>query len=175
MAKVSFTKLGLKLDQTIKALEYNEQVIEIKQYLPYNEKMAAIEAAIEAAKAEEQKFINPVRLEFFVRMEIFYRYTNISFTDKQKADEAKLYDLLWSSGLWTKVWEQIPQSETAFILDAASKAAAAISEYQNSMMGILDAVGQNYDATKFDVETLQNAMNDPNSIPLLKEIMTKLG
>lgn len=174
MAKVSFTKFGLKVDQPIKTIEYNGQVIEIKQYLPFNDKMAAIEAAL-AAATDEQKFLNPVRVEFFTRMEILYRYTNINFTDKQKEDEAKLYDLFQTSGLWTRIWEQIPQCETAFILDSAIKSAAAISEYQVSMMGILDTMGQNYDATKFDVETLQKSLNDPNSIPLLKEIMTKLG
>ena len=36
MAKVSFTKLGLSKNQEVKIVEYNEQNIEVKQYLPIN-------------------------------------------------------------------------------------------------------------------------------------------
>ena len=39
MAKVSFTKLGLKLNQDVNNVEYNGQNIEIKQYLPVNDKL----------------------------------------------------------------------------------------------------------------------------------------
>ena len=38
MAKVSFTKLGLKTNQEVKTIEWNEQIIEIKQYLPIEKK-----------------------------------------------------------------------------------------------------------------------------------------
>ena len=39
MAKVSLTKLGLKVNQDIQIIDFNEQDIEIKQYLPVNEKL----------------------------------------------------------------------------------------------------------------------------------------
>ena len=39
MAKVSLTKLGLKVNQDAKSIEFNEQIIEVKQYLPINEKL----------------------------------------------------------------------------------------------------------------------------------------
>jgi len=49
MAKVTFTKLGLKVNQEIKTIEYNEQVVEIKQYLPIQEKLQLIGRVIEFA------------------------------------------------------------------------------------------------------------------------------
>ena len=42
MAKVSLTKLGLKVNQDIKTIEFNEQIIEVKQYLPINNKLELI-------------------------------------------------------------------------------------------------------------------------------------
>jgi len=42
MAKLSFTKLGLKVNQDIKTIEYNGQNIEIKQYLPIQDKLKLI-------------------------------------------------------------------------------------------------------------------------------------
>jgi len=40
MAKISFNKLGLKINQATKTVQYKEDfAIEIKQYLPVNEKL----------------------------------------------------------------------------------------------------------------------------------------
>jgi hypothetical protein len=46
MAKISFSKLGLKLNQEIKTVEYNGQNIEIKQYLPIQNKLQLISSVI---------------------------------------------------------------------------------------------------------------------------------
>ena len=42
MAKVNFTKLGLKVNQEVNKIIINEQEIEVKQYLPINERLALI-------------------------------------------------------------------------------------------------------------------------------------
>ena len=42
MAKVSFTKLGLKKNQEINTIIWNEQIIEVKKYLPAQEKLDLI-------------------------------------------------------------------------------------------------------------------------------------
>ena len=39
MAKLSFTKLGLKLNQEVVEIHHNDQIIEVKQYLPVNDKL----------------------------------------------------------------------------------------------------------------------------------------
>ena len=39
MAKVSFTKLGLKKNEDVEIVEWNEQKIEVKQYLPIEDKL----------------------------------------------------------------------------------------------------------------------------------------
>ena len=39
MAKIGFTKLGLKPNNEIQYIEFNEQTIEVKQYLPVEEKL----------------------------------------------------------------------------------------------------------------------------------------
>ena len=44
-------------------------------------------------------------------LEILYSYTNINFTEKQKEDPAKLYDLVVSGGLIKLVLQAIPEEE----------------------------------------------------------------
>jgi hypothetical protein len=58
MAKVSFNKLGLKKIEEVATTEYNEQIIEIKQYLPVQQKLELLSKVITQA-ADSSKFYNP--------------------------------------------------------------------------------------------------------------------
>ena len=73
MAKVSLTKLGLKINQDIKNIEFNEQIIEVKQYLPINEKLELISSVINSA-ADENNFSNPIKENVFLTLEIISLY-----------------------------------------------------------------------------------------------------
>ena len=42
MAKPTFAKFGLKVDQSVKKVVFNEQEFEVKQYLPIEEKLTII-------------------------------------------------------------------------------------------------------------------------------------
>ena len=46
MAKISFNKLGAKMNQECQTFIFNEQVIEVKQYLPVNNKLELISNVI---------------------------------------------------------------------------------------------------------------------------------
>ena len=87
MAKVSFTKLGLKKNEEVKTIKFNDIEIEVKQYLPANDKLALIGNVIN--NSHSTNFANPVLIEVMGSLEIIYAYTNINFTDKQKEDPMK--------------------------------------------------------------------------------------
>ena len=174
MAKVSFAKLGLKVNQEIKTIEFNEQIIEVKQYLPVNDKLELIGNVINSAH-DENNFSNPVKVSVFTTLEIMYAYTNINFTDKQKEDPTKLYDMLISSGLVAEIIRAIPESEYNEILCGVSDSIDAIYAYRNSAMGILDIISQDYSALNFDATEIQKKIGDPENMALLKQVLTKLG
>ena len=174
MAKVSLTKLGLKVNQEIKTIEFNEQTIEVKQYLPINDKLELISNVINSAH-DENNFANPVKVSVFTTLEIMYAYTNINFTDKQKEDPTKLYDMLISSGLVSEIIGVIPEAEYHEILCGVSDSINAIYTYRNSVMGILEQVSQDYSNLDLDATEIQKKLADPNSLGLLKDILTNLG
>ena len=167
MAKVSLTKLGLKVNQDIKNIEFNEQIIEVKQYLPVNDKLELISNVINFAH-DENNFSNPVKVSVFTTLEIMYAYTNINFTDKQKEDPTKLYDMLISSGLVAAVVNAIPESEYNEILHGVSDSIDAVYTYQNSIMGILDTISTDYSNLNFDATEIQKKLGDPENMELLK-------
>ena len=174
MAKVSLTKLGLKVNQDIKTIEFNEQIIEVKQYLPVNDKLELISNVINASH-DDNNFANPVKVSVFTILEIMYAYTNINFTDKQKEDPTKLYDMLISSGLVSEVINAIPEVEYHEILCGVSDSIEAVYTYQNSILGILESISADYSNLNFDATEIQKKLADPNNMEFLKQILTKLG
>ena len=174
MAKVSFTKLGLKKNEEVGILHINEQDIEVKQYLPINEKLELISSVINSA-ADENNFSNPVKENVFLTLEILYHYTNINFTDKQKEDPVKLYDLVVSSGLVNKVTDLIPEEELDEVINGVAQSVKAIYAYRNSVLGILESISQDYSALNLDATEIQQKLADPDNMAFLKQVLTKLG
>ena len=174
MAKVSFTKLGLKINQDVKSVDFNDQVIEVKQYLPISDKLELISNVINAS-ADDNNFANPVKIHVFTTLEIIEQYTNINFTEKQKEDPAKLFDLLGSSGLSDLILETIPEEEYAMIVNGVIDSAEAVYNYRNSALGILDTVSADYSNMNLDATAIQQKIGDPENLALLKQVLTKLG
>lgn len=175
MAKVPFSKLGLKaIDSEIKTIEFNDQSIEIKQYLPIEKKAELIGDVVNIV-ATDFNFSNPIKYEVFSTLYIVEYYTNISFTDKQKEDPSKLYDLLISSGLSESIFVEIPRTEYTFIFDGIKNTLEAVFKYRNSAVGILDNLTNEYRETEFNADNIKQKLADPENLALLKDIMTKLG
>lgn len=176
MAKLSFNKLGISSSkiQDVKILEVNKQKIEIKQYLPVREKLDLISKVI-SLSFDENNYINPVKIDVFTAMEIIKFYTNITFTEKQKEDPIKLYDLLVSSKLYYQIIAEMPFAELDYLLNSIQKCIASIEQYKNSAMGILENISTNYDAVDFDLSNIQQKISDPEALATLKELAALSG
>ena len=175
MAKVAFTKLGLKRKDEVKTVNVNNNVIEVKQYLPINDKLALISRVINLSHDSSNNFANPVQVEVIGTIEIIMAYTNLSFTEKQKEDYAKLYDLLEENSITKDLISAIPEDEYAFLIDGINESIEAVYKYQNSVLGILDSVAQDYSNLESDASKIQQELADPQNLELLKGIMSRLG
>ena len=175
MAKIAFTKLGLKKKDEVKTVNINNNVIEVKQYLPINDKLALISRVINLSHDSNNNFANPVQVEVIGTIEIIAAYTNLSFTEKQKEDYAKLYDLLEENGITKDLIGAIPEDEYAFLIDGINDSIEAVYKYQNSILGILEVISQDYSNLDFDATKIQQQLADPDNLSLLKDVLTKLG
>lgn len=173
MAKVKFSKFKFESPE-VKTITFQGQEIEVKTYLPINEKLILIGNVINFS-ADELKFYNVGKLKLFFTLEVIFNYTNISFTDKQKEDVCKLYDNVVYSGLYDLIIDAIGYEEIELCKEILEETTVAIYEYNNSFVGIVDALSQKYENSKFDLTELSQKLSDPNALPLLKEIVGKLG
>ena len=113
MAKTTLSKLGLKPNTEIKTITWNDQTIEVKQYLPIKDKIELI-SNICNASTDDNHYINYVRVNIYAQVYTYLAYTNITITDKQKEDIFKLYDM-FAGGLGDELQVTIPHAELDFI------------------------------------------------------------
>lgn len=174
MAKVTFTKLALKKKEEVKNIKINDIDIEVKQYLPVNDKLDLIARVINGAH-DQNNFPNPIKIEVIGAIEIIMAYTNITFTDKQKEDISKLYDILDSNGVINQIVSVIPEDEYHFLIDGINDTIDAVYTYQNSILGILDTVSQDYNNLNLDATEIQKKLADKDNLSLVRDVLTKLG
>ena len=174
MAKVAFSKLGVKTNQEVKTITWNDQTIEVKQYLPVNNKLELISKVINLS-ADENNFANPVKVDIYFAIELIDAYTNISFTEKQKEDVCKLFDSITSSGLLTVIKDAIPLEEQVNLHCAMNGCVSAVYSYKHSVMGILENITTDYSNLNLDASAIQQKLADPQNLELLKGVMAKLG
>ena len=174
MAKVAFTKLNLVKNINVVNIQINEQIIEVKQYLPITEKLELISNVLNQCQ-DDNNFINDAKMYLFMNLEIIYKYTNISFTDKQKEDPAKLYDLLAGNGVMNQIIAAIPQMEYDCISTWLRGIAEHIYSYRNSVYGILDAMSKDYSNLELDASKIAEDIGNPESLSFLKEVLSKMG
>lgn len=177
MAKISYNKLGITKDELnkVQTVEYNDQTIEVKQYLPIVEKSELITRVLNKSVDENTGYYNLLKLDMNLGLEIVYAYSNISFTEKQKEDPMKLYDMLNASKVLNLIIGLVPDGEFYYLNKTTHEMANNIVTYRNSAMGIMEAISADYSNLDLDATDIQKKLNDPDNMALLKDVLTKLG
>ena len=177
MAKISYNKLGITKDELnkVQTVEYNDQTIEVKQYLPIAEKSELITRVLNNSVDENTGYYNLLKLDMNLGLEIVYAYSNISFTEKQKEDPMKLYDMLNASKVLNLIIGLVPDGEFYYLNKTTYEMANNIVSYRNSAMGIMEAISTDYSNLDLDATDIQKKLNDPDNMALLKDVLTKLG
>lgn len=174
MAKVSFNKLNLEKEkiQETKEIKYNDLTLEVKQYLPMEQKIDLISnVANRVINSSENSFKNPMHVEIFSSLEILSKYTNITFTEKQKEKPLELYDLLEANNIFNLIIENIPEVEYAFIIDSIDEVLKEIYNHKNSALGILEVISQDYKDTNLDASAIMDTLADDEKLSTLKNLI----
>ena len=161
MAKITYSSLKLKTKEENKEIDFEGNKIEVKQYLPIADKIDLIDITLQ--KSKEERLYNPIKVNMYFHLHLVYLYTNISFTEKQREDEEKLYDVLDSNGLIDAIVAAIPENEYTDLLNktaekidnelkynttTAALVSKIIDELPINAQAMADAVN-NFDPTKY--------------------------
>ena len=132
--KVSYANLKLKVDTSVDTFDFNNQTIEVLKYLPIEDKYDLIMITLQ--KAEEDGIYNDIKLDMYFHLNLVYMYTNLSFTEKQKENEAKIYDTLQSNGFFNKFLATLNEDEYADLYNALKIIAAEKTKYNCTFAAI---------------------------------------
>ena len=173
--KIGLTKLGLKKNINLISLEWGDQIIQIKEYLPIEDKISVIERIVNQS-LDDNNFANPARIMINTTLEIMFAYTNINFTEKQKEDRLGLYDLLVSSGLWEQVEDRLAEiGELKIINKTVNDVIDEVYRYKTSALGILQTISEDYSNLNLDAESIKEKLANKEGVEFLANVMQKMG
>ena len=159
MAKISFNKLNLKKDTTINVIKIGDVEIEVKNYLPIEEKMSLIDLVVQDSM--EYGFVNPLKLEKYFNLYFVYKYTNISFSDANRKDEDALYDILETNGVIDAVVQASPD-DYSYLFEKCEEYLEKYEKFQNSFYGMATKIVNSVP------ENMAEAMNMIDNLDLEK-------
>ena len=140
MANVTYASLKLKNEVKTENFDFEGHKIEVLQYLPIEDKYSLVNITLQ--KAKEGAIYNPVKIDWFFHLNLIYMYSNITFTEKQREDEAKLYNALVTNGLRDAIIEKIPESEYQTLFSYIDTLMQDTLTYKNSISGSIAEIVQ---------------------------------
>lgn len=164
---VSYANMKLKVDTTTKSVDLgNGTIVEVLKYIPIKEKYNLINTVL--LKSYDDGIYNPVKMDMYFALNLIYLYSNISFTEKQKEDEEKIYDTLQSNGVMDKIIDTIEDEEYNNIYTMLVETEDKYNEYRKTIAGMLNdfskQLNENADLLKqitesFDPSQFQNVLD----------------
>ena len=158
--KVSFANLKLKVQDISHEVQFsndNGQTIafSVIDYLPIQDKLYLVNIAI-AKSRDGYNNINRYLAKELMNLYIVIMYTNISFTEKQKENEYKLYDILKSNQVIETVIKAMPQQE---YLELQTLLEMLIEDEKNMNKSIAGAINNLLENLPKSAEAAQDIIN----------------
>lgn len=135
MAKVSYANMKLKMNESTKEVQLGETKIEVKQYLPVEDKYSFLNIVLQ--NSLENDVYHPVKVDMYFHLYLVYLYTNINFTDKQKEDESKLFDVLLTNGVIGSVIANMPKDEYDVLVSLLNQMIEKNEKYKTTFAGVV--------------------------------------
>ena len=130
-----YKDLNLKVKDQTETISIQGQDINILQYLPVRDKNDLVQIALQNSR--ENGVINEIKLEIYFNIYIVYFYTDLIFSDEEKADPGQLYDELQSNGILTRILGAMNQNEYNNLVDYLERIRASQDAYENSAAGVI--------------------------------------
>ena len=107
--KASYANMKLKVNTDVNTFDFCGQTIQVLKYLPAQDKYDLLMITLQ--KSLEEGMYNEFKLNLYFELNLVYMYTNISFTEKQRENEFKLYDTLKSNGFFDLFFNALDENE----------------------------------------------------------------
>ena len=178
MANIKFEDLNLQTTNEIKTFKWGDKEIEVKQYLPVQDKYDLVMITLQ--KSFEDGIYNPLKLDMYFHLNLLYLYSNIEFSEQEREDETNLCDKLENSGFMTEFLKTWNENEYNYLLDKIDDLQYKIEQYNATAASVLrgfindlpanaeaaQKIVENFDPAKYQaVVDFAKAANGGRQIP----------
>lgn len=133
-----YTDIDTKHNKDYKTIQWRGRDIKILEYLPIDEKIALIDITLQ--KSMYNGMVHPFQLKKYYELGLVYMYTDIIFSEQDRADEATIYDRLYASGLLNEIIKNIPAKEIQICAEMLKDTKFAIEKHKVSAVGIIETL-----------------------------------
>ena len=137
---MKFQDLNLTLPTTTNSIIINEQEVVVKTYLSISDKIDLIQIALQ--KAQEDGIYNDIKLDAYFHLNIVYLYTDIEFSEEDKEDEMKLYDILQANNVILNVIGAMGEDEYNGLFEYLEVMKQEKLDYSNTAAAVLRSIIQ---------------------------------
>lgn len=114
--------------------------IQVKKWIPISDKIDLIQIALQ--KSEEDGIYNEAKLDCYFHLNIIYLYTDIEFSEEDREDEMKLYDILEHNDIIDQVIAAIGEDEYVGLKDYLITMKINYLTYKNTAAAVLTRIIQ---------------------------------
>ena len=166
MAKTTYAGMKLKVNTQPKEIDVNGNQFEVFQYLPIEDKYDLVMVTLQ--NCFENGIYNPIKKDMFFHLYIAYMYTDIAFTDKQKEDPEKVYNVLESNGILTEIINAIPEEEYNKLFEYMNETIELSMRYSTSMGAMVSSIIDDLPSKAQEAVDILNNF-DPNQFKAVQD------
>lgn len=164
---MKYSELNLSYNKDTKTIDMGDgKEIKVLQYLPVDKKHELIQLVLQ--ESEENGIYSRIKLDCLLQVFMVYFYTDLEFTDEERATTNETFDSLFTSGLLHKIIEAIPGPEVKDLwsyldqevetsLKYRTTAAYMLTDFINAIPEKIEKVAQIVE--NFDPQQYQNVLD----------------
>lgn len=135
MAIINYQDLNINKVVNTNSFMWNNKEIEVVDYISADDKYDIVMITLQ--NSEEEGIYNPIKLDIYYHLYLVYTYTNIVFSNEDRADELALYDALLSSGFMEEFLKHINIRDYTEMQDEIERIAEMKMKYNVSTASII--------------------------------------
>ena len=132
---MNYSDLKLKVSIPKTDFKWGDELITIYDYLSIENKYDIVMITLQ--KAFEDGIYNPIKLDMYFHLNLVYMFTDLVFTDEDRADEWKLYDEMKSSGFMDQFLKHINPDEYKEMQEDIEEIAGLVMKYKSSTASVI--------------------------------------
>ena len=173
---VMFNDLYLEPNENVSTFIYKGKTINVKQYLPIEEKAELVSYVLNHAIDLRTNTFSPLRVSVYLTLGIINWYSNINFEPEQLEEKApEVFDLIDGSKFLELFLDNMENTEFEYMNKTVAKVLKDYETYANSMAGMVAAMNSDASSMNKELDDILSKIKSKEGLDELSAIKDSLN